>query len=1417
MGNKKLSFQENAYQYMRGIQFLGDVMQLGMNFKDSLDLLKKDHIESEHSHLLRETANLLQNIHKQLYDLFFTKSNQGEFVFQKNLAVKHAWLKNHHKNLFYLYIKNQKDERASMIREASDYRNQRSFKLDKRGRNQKKQYQIRDLLPFQDTLKRWLDKWEQKSNSLKKMSENPKNELFRYSEIAEHIKFFSARDGITYIYEFLQESVSKEPSIDKKIDELKRELKIVEEKLKQLEQIYLPSQSSGIDIAKGSFNYYTVNKKPKEYYEDKLSKIKKQLYGLLKNDFENKKTNKSLIQKNIQNKNFNKYSYIKIKSTKTNQISYEWIRNPDFSSNLNDEHKKGGSYNRIKNNQNNIIFTFKSEQERIWVKRYCKENALLKDKDSKILYESLDKESVFLSLDQTYTMMKAFKAEQKSIFFEIIAHIASKQNIKYKVNNPNHILHDFEFPYQNLNLKGINKGFSLFKFTENQNKKLIDKLLIPYKNEQNKVAVDKVYDCFVDITKKIQDKATAHNHNKHIKNKKHHRSNQVIDKNNKQDIQRLKKERGLFLFEKKCYFKEYGKFCEDYKEIAQKRGRLIAQIKGVEKERQESQQTSFWALMYCDDDQKQLWLVPKEKMQSAKQFIDEKYTEQSTKDFSKEKLGRLFYFESLTKRALHKLCFAEESSFVAEMSSELKKSQKQIKKIKTNGDKKQKEAKAQQEIEFFKKLLQSDYANRRLSLKNFNLEEVFQVQNKIDWEMALEKACYFAGPIALKSKEQENFLSNYDVTVLKLDSYDLEGRNKNTYQTPVSPNRRHTDLWEIFCQKAGLDSLGHLDEEQADKADYLPFIGEVRLNPEVKIRWRRTDKALKEYFKKKRFADSFQHRRLQDQLTAHFTLTLNAGKIYPDLAFAKPDYIRKKMDSFNQKINKEMNFKTAWKYGIDRGQKELATLCLVKFNPDQDIYKEKHKAIVKPEFPHHEQGITSYTLRDLTLTGCIKCGEVKPAEPHLCNKTIPNKDTMPWSKRPLIKNLSFFLNPKNLNNPDIFEKDTVTCLDLTTAKVIKGHIITNGDVMTYLKLKKAVAKRKLYELYHNGKVTNQTKLFWSEQIDGKHKRPDGALNIKTTDEVEKTIYQYSKKYENMVLSNNIKYSQQNIENSLTHYLHQLRQNDNRHTPSIEQVNHLRSAITANMVGVICYLQKRYPGFVILEDLNESTVNKHFLNNTENISRRLESALYNRFQSLGLVPPHVKDIIRLREEVREEFRIAQKEKNKRSNKEHKNKLKQEINKSVLHSQLHSSGLIPEQITSSQIGAIVFVDEKDTSKICPYCEERLLKNQSNLSPTEKEEGEKIKKIQKRVKYEQGRFVCGISNYCGSAHSCGFDTYYFKKPEERAEHNEPKIREEKQRKEFDMLKDINDNDKVASYNIAKKIKTADQIGKWDSGENK
>ena len=262
---------------------------------------------------------------------------------------------------------------------------------------------------------------------------------------------------------------------------------------------------------------------------------------------------------------------------------------------------------------------------------------------------------------------------------------------------------------------------------------------------------------------------------------------------------------------------------------------------------------------------------------------------------------------------------------------------------------------------------------------------------------------------------------------------------------------------------------------------------------------------------------------------------------------------------------------------------------------------------------------------------------------------------------------------------------------------------------------------------------------------------------------------------------------------------------NEYTPSIDKLNRLRDSIVANMVGVISFLQKEYPGIVILEDLKKSSLDKHFEAHNENISRRLEYKLFQKFQTLGLVPPHLKDIIALRDQTHQEqeekitkafLKKLPKDKNVEENDTYDKYTKEELEalKKTYDNEYKqvNAKVRKEENFTYQLGAIVFTDEYNTSKNCPYCNGKLDKNP---------------KVLDIEKFQQHRFLCGDRKSF-----CKFDTYWF--VDESLHKTDAECFEEvkpKSLKDVDSFKEINDPDKVAAYNVAKKVTKPGDIKSW------
>ncbi len=783
-------------------------------------------------------------------------------------------------------------------------------------------------------------------------------------------------------------------------------------------------------------------------------------------------------------------------------------------------------------------------------------------------------------------------------------------------------------------------------------------------------------------------------------------------------------------------FKKWNEFCSEYKAKATKRGETNARKKGIEKERVESQINRFWAVIYKTKNEYQLLCIPQDYREGAKAFLQKKVC---TTDAIDDNL--IYSFTSLTKRALHKLCFSEQGTFYKEMPEYLRDMRQRVEQATTIEKKiKQSEkSKAVLELCFYKKLLADKYALERLDLESFDLTQLHQEKTLNDFESALEKACYRKQAHSLTLDDFNFFLKEYNILRFALCSYDLEGRNKNTYQTPESEQKRHTrELWYRFWSN---------DDPT------------IRLNPEISIRYREVDHELKRYLQFKGFdLEKIRHRRLQDQFTSTFTFELNAGTKYPQLAFAKPEEIAERIDIFNQEFNR-CHWHKAWRYGIDRGQKELATLCLVKFSNTKNS-----KGTLEPLFPNARDDIKVYELR-------------KEFYNHKAISNLENKPFHERKERRIACNISYFID--KVEDCEWFIEKTSTCIDLTTAKVIRNKIVLNGDLYTFLKLKKEAAKRILFEEVATKAITeNNYSLEWkitNQQHGVSAKNDELTLRVNNNKKGHgRPIYffegDFSKRLVGLEMSDGSVYTKEVIKNYLQNFLRNLlkekyssnKANDQylkarEHVPTIAKINHLRNALVANMVGVIFHLQKKYPGIIMLEDLEKEEIDKHFQGHHINISRRLEYALYEKMQTLGTVPPHVKDIIELREVFHQQSKKSNKSEDSKNN------------------------------VSLQIGGLVFVDKCNTSQNCPCCGKPASWR---------------RKIKNKLKYERSRFACG------SEDSCGFDTARFNSTQKVLE-GDPQIL--KTEKDFSLYRDLDDPDKVAAYNIAKKHVQPEEIKKW------
>lgn len=764
---------------------------------------------------------------------------------------------------------------------------------------------------------------------------------------------------------------------------------------------------------------------------------------------------------------------------------------------------------------------------------------------------------------------------------------------------------------------------------------------------------------FLKLTNGITEKSTA----KSVLSKESPEAKRLY-----KEIIKLKRDRGAFF---KKEFKTYIKICQLYENIAKEKGRLKAQVKGIEKEMVDSQRLQYWALVLEDNQKHSLILIPKGNANEVYNKI------RTSIDVNTNSSSSLYYFESMTYRALRKLCFGVNgNTFLPEIQKELPQyNQNEFGEFCFYKSKENKELDESKLVSFYQEVLKTNFVKNNLALPQRIFDEV-SVQSFTsiqDFQIALEKCCYTKIQIISETLKKQ-ILEKYDAQIFKISSLDLQKKEQKNLKA-------HTLIWNKFWTKENKEQNYNL-----------------RLNPEISIIWRRAKETrIEKYGIKSGLYDlSKRNRYLHEQYTLCTTFTDNA--LNNEIAVAFEDTKKKgtEIGKFNDKVNfylkEKLKANQLWLYGIDAGEVELATLALMK--------KDK-----KPQL------FTVYELKQLDFT---KQGYIYNKEKELVVREKPYK---------AIQNLSYFLN-ENLYEKtfrdgkfqetfqELFQEKQVSALDLTMAKVINGKIITNGDLAAFLNLKILHAQRKIYQEL----VTNPLAELKENVSEYKI-----YFNIEDSNK-NKIIFHGKKDFEHI---NPYK----KIRDELFIYFANQQKNEARIE---EKINQTRRALVGNMIGVICHLYQAFPSLISIENLSQYKVESDRNKFEGTIERPLEWALYRKFQQEGLVPP-VSELIKIREVEKFE----------------KQNGKQKKFESI-----------------SQFGIIKFVSKDETSTNCPSCEKKAYELQKEKKGEEKSSENKRYEDDKQA----GVFHCI---------KCGFHN-----------HDNPG--------DFSSL---DDNDKVAAFNIAKR----------------
>lgn len=776
-------------------------------------------------------------------------------------------------------------------------------------------------------------------------------------------------------------------------------------------------------------------------------------------------------------------------------------------------------------------------------------------------------------------------------------------------------------------------------------------------------------------------------------------------------LTKLKKERGSLINaadkRNSNKFKAYKSFADFYRKVSQKHGRVLAKLKGIEKERAESQLLQYWALLLEVDNQHRLVLIPKDKAQECKfRLIKTDEKNQGTK---------LYWFESFTFRSLQKLCFGNiengSNTFYPRIKEEL---QNKYSTTDRNGYPQfiagefEFKGDEQKIIQFYKDVLNTGYAQSALSfpvneVKRNIIDKDFETLD--DFIIALEQICYQR--YVSVNPDLINALSDsFNAQILDITSLDLrnESNVKDKDVAYSHDDKIHTKIWRQFWsvdnEKNGFD---------------------VRLNPEITIIYRKPKetRVIKYGNDSELYDANKKNRYLHDQLTLVTTISEHSNSPAKNLSFTTESELKDMIERFNSEIKKE---KIKFAFGIDNGEVELSTL-----------------GVYLPDFKQDSNEATFAELKKVDKYG-FKVLEIK-------NLLYSEKDYN-GKERKIIQNPSYFLNKElycrtfkktvaeyDMMFAEVFEEKQLLTLDLTTAKVISGHIVTNGDVVSLFNLWMRHAQRNIYEMndHANKETAKNIILKRSETLNETEKRKfidhlnENNKKYERLSEAEKVRYvkwvydiwngDFSEDGNNQTFAdvrkgqkvgnylNNVLFAVTFVGKDLTSVIDifdiknvfKFRKDFyslKSETEILEEINkynvksisneeldlklaQLRSSLVANVVGVIDFLYKQYKerfggeGIIVKEGFNSNKVESDREKFSGNIYRSLERKLYQKFQNYGLVPP-IKNLMLVRND---DLKTANE---------------------FMH-----------------LGNICFVGYEGTSQNCPICEEGRLRHTERCS--------------------------------------------------------------------------------------------------------
>ena len=452
-----------------------------------------------------------------------------------------------------------------------------------------------------------------------------------------------------------------------------------------------------------------------------------------------------------------------------------------------------------------------------------------------------------------------------------------------------------------------------------------------------------------------------------------------------------------------------------------------------------------------------------------------------------------------------------------------------------------------------------------------------------EFEIVLKQETYMLEEKKISNDRFHELIEKYQWNSYQITSWDLRKERENPEE--------QTLWWRQFWSQKNIDNKYNL-----------------RINPEITISFVGKDEEFA-----KTHPNQSNNRKSKERYLLTTSMTHKSDKAYIDSWFIEDTARKENIINFNTVYNQDKQFD--YLYGLDKWTKELVTLW---------VFKKWNGNI---ETVNLWEEVSIYKI---TEKGFQK------------NKTVTNKNGE-TKIRYLRDNPSLFM--EYIDDNLIFEKQNIiSCLwDFSSAKVIKWHIILNGDQATLKNLYLTDVKRKLYEKKSTGEMTSET--IWYDQIENVF-----YYEYINRENVERFPFESLKTIDYLI-------TKEEIEKELKDFLEDVAKDN----ISIQRINNLRNAICANIVWVIMKIQESYPGYIVREWLGDDTQHKQKKTNTY-LWNLINEKIYNKlFLSID-VPPILK------------------------------KFRSETNITTL-----------EQVI--QHGKVMYVNKDNTSSKCPLCNKKL----------------------------------------------------------------------------------------------------------------